>query len=145
MTKKDYLIVAKQFKWRDGDIYKRFNVFVYKGKAYRMAQYRRDGSPNAPVILEKAVKIKAFRIVVEEVWTWERQEFYHDREDFGYCTARGGEFAHALRRIEQECGSLDDVRRLMAELKPLFRAALDRDALRELKKLYKLYPKKKNS
>lgn len=122
--KKELLVFDQQHQLVNGDITKEIAVSIYKGKAFRKAKM---GG------LSQVVEITAYRIEVEEVWYWDNQSYRHLSQDFGYCTARSGEFKYALRRIREECFSLDDVRILMADLTVDFSVAMNKDARKELK------------
>jgi len=125
-------MVKQQHEIINGEITKRFTVYVSKGIDFRQAEFQG---------VKQVVEIKAFRITVTEVWLWEGQPYRDMTHDFGFITSRAGEFAYALR-LMKECDSIDEMRKVVASIENDFRAALNRDSTRELKRILGIGRKK---
>lgn len=124
MAKKRALF-NEQYDIVRSNLTKRFYFTVYQGLTQATASYLDE---------TKQLNVKAFRIVVEERWFRDSVELFYDKADFGYVTSRSSDVAHALSQMKMR-GSLVDMRVVMNGLKMDFRAVLERDAYRELKKL----------
>ena len=129
---KEQLLVKQQHEVVNGEITKRFTIYVTKGTEFRQAEFQG---------VKQVVEIKAFRISVQEVWLWESQPYRDMYHDFGFITSRAGEFASALRQMKS-CDSIDGMRKIIASVEKDFSAALDRDATRELKRILGIGRKK---
>ncbi|MDK2600746.1 hypothetical protein QO179_24940 [Bacillus stercoris] len=131
--KNEKLFRTQRHEVVDGDITHEITTEVYQGYAFIKAKYKHK---------TEVVKVKAFRLFVKDVWVYECQAYRTLPYDFGYVSSRSGEIAYALAKIK-ECKSLEEIRILMADLEEDFRVALEKDAIREIKRLLGLH--KQNS
>jgi len=125
MMKKTALFREQRHTVIEGEITKEFRVEVYRGIASLETKYRH---------FNRVVDIKAFGLIVEETWSYEGTVYRELKQDFGQFTARSGEVAYALAQIKQ-CTSIEAIEDLLEDLDVDFRVALQKDAMRELKRL----------
>jgi hypothetical protein len=105
-----------------------------KGQAFRSAEYTYKHRS-----YEKIVAVpKVFSIIINEIIMSNGKPEKVIVLTFPNCTARTGDFMTAISSMK-ECNSLVDIEFLMISLEKRFSVALDREAIKVLKKEFGLH------
>ena len=114
----------------------RFYVIeVFKGQAYRNAEYTYKHRTYEKIVLVP----KVFSIVISEIIMEDGKPNKVHARTFPNCTARTGDFMTAIAAIKEQCNKLLDIEFLMASYEKRFSVALNREAVKVLKKEFGLH------
>jgi NADH dehydrogenase/NADH:ubiquinone oxidoreductase subunit G len=111
-----------------------FTVEVYKGLVNFEGRVEFNNR-----VYRKIVETKSFSIVVTDSFVDDMGNQKIQTEYFMDVTARAGEFKYAIRKMQETCRNLKDIRSLMIDLRKPFLTAIKRDAAKAVRRFYRLY------